>query len=343
MTAKKIFNGRALYVDGDIVWVAKGLSFWGIDRDGKRTTQKYNVGGSIDRLIGSFRLSRQLLRVGIHHLIPLKNDGYLVALKRKTLVLDSTGNIINTFTGYRGNKPGHRGVCVTPDGTVFFGEYTVNINNDNPTSLYRSIDNGMSFQNILTFTKDEVRHIHFVQWDKYENCIWMGTGDKDYECKLMRSTDNGDTWQIVGRGSQLWRAVGVIFTEDALYWGTDAGSVSHPNYIMKMDRQRRHIEKVQEIQGPCHGNTVLADGTVYVSTGIEGGENEKDCYAHVWKCERTCTPKEIMKLKKDIFPHIVQYGVVRFPMGLDDSDELVYTTYALVNAPEHVYTMNKEG
>jgi len=342
MTGKRIFNGRALYVDGGTIWVAKGLSFWGIDRAGNRTTQKYQVGGYIDRLVAAFRISRQLLRVGIHHLLPLKNGGYLVTLKRKTLILHCNRNIVNIFTGYIGNKPAHRGVCITPNGTVFFGEYTVNINNNNPTSLYRSTDNGMSFQNILTFAKEEVRHIHFVQWDKYEDCIWMGTGDKDYECKLMRSNDNGDSWEIVGQGSQLWRAVGVSFTEDALYWGTDAGTVSDPNYIMKMDRKTRHIEKVQEVQGPCHGNAVLADGAVYVSTGIEGGENEKDRYAHVWKCERKSTTKEIMKLKKDIFPHVVQYGVIRFPMGLEDSDEMVFTTYALVNAPEHVYTMVKE-
>jgi len=343
MISKKIFNGKALYVDGDTIWVAKGLSFWGINKEGKRITQKYKVGGSVDRLIAAFRFSRQLSRVGIHHLLPLKNGGYLVTLKRKTLTLDNAGNIINTFTGYRGNKPGHRGVCITPDGTVFFGEYTVNINNDNPTSLYRSTDNGMSFQNILTFAKDEVRHIHFIQWDKYENFIWMGTGDKDYECKLMRSTDNGDTWEMVGGGSQLWRAVGVSFTEGALYWGTDAGSVSDPNYIIKMDRKTRQIEKIQEVQGPCHGNAVLADGTVYVSTGVEGGENEKDSYAHIWRSDKTDSFNEIMKLKKDIFPHIVQYGVVRFPLGLDNSNKIIYTTYALVDSPEHVYIMAEDG
>jgi hypothetical protein len=337
MAAKKIFNGRALYVDGEIIWVAKGLSFWGIDRNGKRITQKYQIGSLLDRFIGNFRLTRQLLRVGIHHLLPLKNGGYLVTVKKKTLILDANGNIVNIFKDYRGNKPGHRGVCITPDGTIFIGEYTININNDKPTSLYRSTDNGMSFQNILTFAKDEIRHIHFVQWDKYENCLWMGTGDKDYECKLMRSTDNGETWEIVGEGSQLWRAIGVSFTEEALYWGTDAGSVPDPNYIIKMDRITRQIERVQEIQGPGHGNAVLNDGTVYVSTGIEGGENEKDRYAHIWKCEKSGIAREVMKLKKDIFPNIIQYGVFRFPMGLENSDEIFYTAYALVDAPENVF------
>lgn len=31
----------------------------------------------------------------------------------------------------------------------------------------------------------------------------------------------------------------------------------------------------------------------------------------------------------NILLHIVQYGVVRFPMGLEESNEVVSTTYAL--------------
>lgn len=337
MIGKKIFSGRALYIDGNTIWVAKGLTFWGIDKKGSCTTPKYAVGNIVNRFIASFRITRQFFREGIHHLIPLKNGRYLLTMKRKTLILDNTGSVINTFIDYRGNKPGHRGICGTPDGTIFFGEYTVNINNDHPTSLYRSTDNGMTFQKILTFNKEQVRHIHFIQWDKYENCIWMGTGDKDHECMLLKSQDNGDTWEIVGQGSQLWRAVGISITKDALYWGTDAGSVLDPNFIIKMEKKTGIIEKVQEVQGPCHGNAVLADGTVYVSTGIEGGENEKDASAHVWQYKESGEVNEIFSMKKDVFPNIVQYGVIRFPMGMDTTETLIYTTYALKGNGEAVY------
>ncbi len=343
MICKKIFAGRALYKDKDTIWVAKGQCFWGIDIEGKRITPKFKVGGAFDKFLAAFRISRQLLRVGIHHLLPLTTGGFMVTLKRKTLILDKDGNLINTFSGYSGNKPGHRGVCITPDGTIFFGEYTVNFNNTNETRLYRSLDNGLSFQTILTFEKHEVRHIHFIQWDSYEKCIWMGTGDKDHECKLMRSVDNGDMWEVIGQGSQLWRAIGISFTEDAIYWGTDAGSVSDRNYIIRMERATRQIEKVQEIQGPCHGNAVLADDTVYVSTGVEGGENEKDKFAHIWKCDKNGAIEEIAQYRKDILPLIIQYGVVRFPMGLDSSSQLIFTAYALKNTSENVMKVEEDN
>lgn len=329
MQFKKLCHGRALFIQENMIWIAQGLDYFAVNTAGERVSPKYSVGQVADRFLSSFRLSRQLLRLGIHHLLPLNNGGFLVVLKRKTLVLDQDGRIVNIFSGYRGNKPGHRGVCVTPDGTIFFGEYTINIHNDNPTSLYRSQDNGLSFQNILTFAKDEVRHIHFVQWDKYENCLWMGTGDKDAECRLMRSINNGDNWEIVGQGNQLWRAVGISITADALFWGTDAGSVADPNFIIRMDRNTRELTMIQEVQGPCHGNAVLADGTVLVSTGIEGGENEQDRCAHLWQVPPYGRIQEVYKMKKDIFPLIVQYGVMRFPMGTENMNRIIFTTMGL--------------
>jgi len=339
MHFREICHGRALFVQENKIWIAQGLDFFAVNTTGERVTPKYSIGQVVDRFISSFRLSRQLLRLGIHHLLPLNNGGFLVVLKRQTLTLDQGGKILSIFSGYRGNKPGHRGVCVTPDGTIFFGEYTINIHNDTPTSLYRSTDDGLSFHKILTFAKDEVRHIHFIQWDKYENCLWMGTGDKDSECRLMLSRDHGDSWDIIGEGNQLWRAVGISSTENALYWGTDAGSVPDPNFIVKMDRRTRELTKIQEVQGPCHGNAVLADGTVFVSTGIEGGANEQDRCAHLWQVQRDGKVQEVYRMKKDIFPLIIQYGVMRFPMGIESCDAVVFTTYALRNGPEQVWRL----
>lgn len=337
MAFKKIFNGRALYVDKDIIWVAKGLSFYGIDFNGKRTTPKYKVGSTIEQFIGTFRLLRQLLRVGIHHLLPLVDGGFLVALKKRIIIMDKNGVIENIYTDFKGNKPAHRGMYVTPDGTIFFGEYTLNMDRKNTSSLFRSKDNGKTFECINKFQPSEIRHIHFIQWDPYDHCLWLGTGDRDAESKLYRSYDNGDTFELIGEGNQLWRAVGVSFTEDALYWGTDAGSDAgtHPNYVIRMDRQTKQLEKVLEVEGPCHGNAVVADGTVYVSTGVEGGENEKDRYAHLWM-KKDEDFEHILKLKKDIFPHILQYGVMRFPSGMQSTNNAVFTTYGLIKYGEAV-------
>lgn len=145
MKMKKLMRGRALYTEKDKIWVAKGMTFFAVDYSGHVVTPRYSVGNFKEKAISCFRLSRQLLRQGLHHLLPLPNGDIFVTAKRKAYLVAKTGEIKSIFTGYRGNKPGHQGVCVTPDGTILFGEYTLNPQRDHDTCLYRSTDGGQSF------------------------------------------------------------------------------------------------------------------------------------------------------------------------------------------------------
>ena len=338
MILNEIYKGRALYQTPDKIWVAKGMTFYAIDYTGKRVSRKYTVGGMKDRLIGSFRLSRQLLRVGLHHFLPLKNGNLLVTAKRITYIVSPEGKVVNAFTGYQGNKPAHQGVCVTPDGTVFFAEYLPNLNRDHEIRLFRSTDNGMSFQIVKTWPVGEIRHLHFVKWDCYEQCLWLGTGDygeNGSENRLYKSTDNGDTWELIGQYSQDWRAIGVCFTKDALLWGTDAGSCPDTVHFVRMDRKTQKLEILADLEGPCHGCASYKDGRAFFSTGVEGGENEKDRYARL-KEYKNGEIIDHWKLKKDIWPLILQFGVMRFPLGSDACDKVVFTTMALNEHGEKV-------
>ena len=336
---KILFRGKALYTEKNRIWVARGLTFYAIDYTGKRVTQKYHVGGIKQRILSSNRLSRQLLREGIHHLVPLKNGDLFLTIKRKSYTVSQKGEVKNIFTGYVGNKPGHQGVCVTPDGTLFFGEYSVNTDHKNETKLYRSTDNGMSFSVMLNFPKT-VRHIHFVKYDPYEKCLWLGTGDADEECHLMKSMDNGENWEMIGTGSQDWRAIGVCFTKDSLIWGTDAGSVPDQNHIIQMDRKTNQITVIANAEGPCHGCASFSDGRVYISTGVEGGENEQDRFARLKEIKNKQVI-DLEKRKKDILPLLLQYGVMRFPLGTENTNKVIFTMMGLKNGGEKVYEQEK--
>lgn len=339
MEFDKLNRGRALYVQDDRIWVAKGMSFFAVDFNGKRVTKKYSVGSPLEKLLSYFRLSRQLLRQGLHHLVPLNNGSILVTAKKKTYILNQNGETVNIFTGYTGNKPAHQGICVTDDGMVFFGEYSVNLDHKNSTKIYRSKDNGMSFECILDFG-NKIRHSHFLKYDSYEKCLWLGTGDEDSECFLMRSDDNGDTWTTVGQGSQMWRAVGICFDKDYVIWGTDAGSVPDQNYLIRMDRKTHEIQRVSALEGPTHGCASLKDERLFVATGVEGGENEKDNYARI-KMVQGDKATTVFKLKKDIFPLILQYGVYHFPYATENTDRLIVTTLGLKGYGEVVLIEHK--
>jgi BNR/Asp-box repeat. len=338
MEFKKLINGRSLYVTPDKIWVAQGMTFFAIDYDGKQVSRKYTVGSLKDRLLSWNRLIRQLLRVGLHHLLPLGNGSILVTAKRKTYIVSPKGDIINVFSGYQGNKPGHQGVCVTPDGTVFFAEYLLNTNRDHKVNLYRSTDNGMNFQIVKTWAEGDIRHLHFVKWDEYENCLWLGSGDygeNGHENRLYKSTDNGDTWELVGQYGQDWRAIGVCFTKDALLWGTDAGSCPDTVHFVRMDRNTWNLEIEADLEGPCHGCASYKDGRAFFSTGVEGGENERDNYARLKEYSEGKIV-DLWKLKKDIWPLVLQYGVMRFPLGTEQCTKVVFTTMGLEGHGEYV-------
>ncbi len=338
MKFRKLLKGKALYVTPEKIWVARGMQFFAVDYNGKKLTKTYKIGGLLENLIGSVRLSRHALRVGLHHLLPLQNGNIFVTAKRKSFVLNPQGEVVATFTGYQGNKPGHQGVCQTPDGTIFFCEYLMNMDRSKAIHLYRSTDNGLSFQIIKTFPADDIRHLHYIKWDEYEKCLWMGTGDygpNNEECRLYKSTDNGDSWELIGRGSQDWRAIGLCFTKDYVIWGTDAGSCPDTVHFVRMDRKTHQIEILEDFEGPCHGCASFKNGRAFFSTGVEGGENELDNFARMkeYRNEKT---ENLFQLKKDIWPLIIQYGVMRFPLGTDECHTVVFTAMGLKGHGETV-------
>lgn len=335
MKIKKLMRGRALFVDQQKIWIAQGMTYFAVDYSGKRVTEKYHAGSLLQKLLSISFISRQMLREGYHHMLVLKDGSLLLTAKKKTYIFNPDGSLRNVFSGYLGNKPASQGLCVTSDGTIFFGEYTINLQHTNNTRVYRSTDNGKTFQVILNFPKT-IRHIHYIKYDPIEKCIWLGTGDADDESKLMRSNDNGDTWETIGEGSQQWRAIGVCFNKDSLIWGTDAGSVPDQNHINKMDRKTHQLTPVCEVEGPCHGSASFSDGRVFISTGVEGGQNEKDRYARLKEVHAESVEDHFM-LKKSAFPFIMQYGVMRFPTGTENINRVVFTAMGLKKGLETVY------
>lgn len=336
---KKLLNGRALYQDSEKIWVAQGRKFFAVDYKGAKVSGTFAVpGGFKDRLLTCNRLLTQGTRNDIRILLPLSNGNILIAAKRKVLIFSPDGKILNTWTGFQGNKPGHQGACVTPDGTIFFAEYLLNPKRDHAIRLWRSKDNGMSWHVVKEFAPGDIRHLHFIKWDRYEACLWLGTGDYGEggcENRLYKSLDNGDTWTLVGQGSQDWRAIGVCFTEDALLWGTDAGSCPDTVHFVRMNRETMRLEILGDLEGPCHGCASYNDGRAFFSTGVEGGENEKDNIARM-KEFRNGKIETVWQLKKDIWPLILQYGVMRFPLGTDKCNRVVFTTMGLQGHGETV-------
>lgn len=69
---------------------------------------------------------------------------------------------------------------------------------------------------------DVVRHVHTVAVDPYTGHVWVGTGDIDIHSKLLCSDDNGESFRLVGLGSQAYRTLSIWFTQRYVYWSMDA-------------------------------------------------------------------------------------------------------------------------
>lgn len=86
-----------------------------------------------------------------------------------------------------------------------------------------------------------IRHFHTIQWDKYEECFWISSGDVDTHTVLLKwdgitalPTDT-DPADLAGlgftalTGAQRYRAVDCIVTKDWIYVPGDATGDNDPN------------------------------------------------------------------------------------------------------------------
>ena len=129
---------------------------------------------------------------------------------------------------------------------VYAGEYSVG--NDDVHSVYRGSTNGdgnVTWEEILYWGSltdffnnngnlDTIRHVHLVVTDPYTGHVWVGTGDADQHSRLYYSEDNGESFTLVGIGSQKFRSLSIWFTENYVYWNMDTEMA--PQHIYRLPR-----------------------------------------------------------------------------------------------------------
>jgi hypothetical protein len=120
----------------------------------------------------------------------------------------------------------------------------------------------------LTNPVGEIFHVHSIQYDPYRSGYWVTTGDRDEEASVLFTKDGFQSFEVLGLGSQDWRVVSLIVTEDALYWGSD--NDQEPASIFRWDFADERLDEVQVIGSPSYYySTKLKDGTLVLSTTFE--------------------------------------------------------------------------
>lgn len=249
MKLQAVRDGRVYATSGRTVYVDETGTATGFERRGDLPAPRSRDGARLGPVLeGVVRtqpwkaaLGSLVGRYAATNLWPVGDDA-LVATVGRWVSVSRDGGASWTVTHDLPPSSGPAGVLPTglcvQRGTLYLGEYPLD---DAVTPrVLASHDEGRTWEPVLELPG--VRHVHGVHADPYTDDVWVTTGDTDDECRIGRLTDPLATddrldagFEVVGGGSQSWRAVSLVFTPDAILWGVDCPYLDRKP-IYRLDR-----------------------------------------------------------------------------------------------------------
>ena len=296
------------------------------------------VGGSVHRIAVplspllawglSSRLSRRVLRLDASNaVLNRRGDGIVLVYQGCVHFYDLESRRLHGVRTLRQCRNVlRRGVAVTARG-IYLGEYGRNPRR-RPVPIYRSRDDGRSWQPAYEFAAGSIRHVHGVFHDPYSDRLWMPTGDRDGECWLVSA--DYDFADVVrhGDGSQAWRAVTLFFEPERIVWAMD--SESETSYLQVFDRRTGELTRGRAFPGPVWYGKRLADGHALLQTTVEIGAGVRRPQACVFTSSDLVEWREVGCFDKDAWPlRWCRFGVVAFADGHQTSEDFVLSGDAL--------------
>ncbi len=279
---------------GRDVWATQGYSLYR-SRDGGPFVKLYTVRTRFGEAWGGYlrSLRRAFGYQELVELLPI-SDGLVIAfaggMVYRVDLVHGTQEAVHTLR-YFGRGQGRgvmgSGLAIDGQGRLFYGEYpTFAGRNDYSVALWRSLDEGRTWEIAYEFPLGSVRHIHNVQWDPVGGALWMGTGDQDSRSQLGYSTDGGRTFTWIGKGSQRFRVVSLLFLADCVAWGMDA------------DTQAARTLRWWRSSGIVEENARVLPGPVYFTEALDAtggilGLAEMD--AAVWRLGCSGEPEKALQ------------------------------------------------
>ena len=278
----------------------------------------------LEYLTSFTKLSRRLFRAGVHHILPIDKSALIIVACKSIFAYDLFDKKFYSINKLHGSRL----LCLCKDyqNRLYYGEY-LNNTERRPVSIYCSKDLGRSWTPAFTF--DQVRHIHGVFYDIYENKIWVTTGDDDKEAGIHVTEDNFRNVEKVVGGTQQLRAVTLLFSKSHVYFGSD--TPLEKNFIYRLDRKTGEVERLQEVESSVFWGCKVGEN-LFFSTAVEPSKVNRCKNACIWASKDGETWKCIAHYRKDIWPmKLFQYGQILFPAGTNTTDILWYTPFATQN------------
>jgi hypothetical protein len=209
-------------------------------------------------------------------LIMVRTAGGVHSLLRSTDSGATFPTTVLTFPTTSDGVLGSLSYCQTANGTIYWGEYGPS--GQATMSLYKSVDDGVTWTTPLQYTTNQIRHFHSVQEDQFvPNRVWVTIGDTvtgtpGFAPKIGFSNDGGTSWTWVTQAVYLQgRAVSVMFTSESVYWASDTPDVAAP--VWRYDRATTAVTQVTTGLGGPFYYGVSVDGLLAVFGGVESAGN----------------------------------------------------------------------
>jgi hypothetical protein len=255
------------------VYCTRGLDIgtWGADGGFLTLGSLPNPASGSERLrfdAVNRRLPKRLLQpiTGLYttaNVWPL-GDGHLLATVSRWLFRSADGGRSWTPAHELPRSSGPMGVLPTAvcehHGRVYLAEYPLG---DEPARVLVSDDRGRTWSPFVE--RSDIRHFHGLFVDPYTDRLWATTGDTNDESAIGVLSAEG--FEPVGRGSQRWRAVGLAFGPEAIFWGEDS------SYTERAEIFRLPREHLDDADPEPETLTATACPIYYAETFDRPGEN----------------------------------------------------------------------
>ena len=316
-----MINGRVLYVDGHEIWLAVNQKLLKSNDAGSTWELRavLPLRGFREQLTLS-RLGRRLTRSGYHHFIKTGADSGVIIAHQHVFQLREGDRALHRVASLNGSRP--LSVCLSGD-RIYYGEYRQN-SERSQTHIWASDLEGRYWQPVWCF--NNIRHVHGIFYDPYTSYIWVTTGDTDQESAIWVTKDQFCTLDYVTGGSQQHRVVQLLFTQDSIYFGSDAPE--EKNIIYRMIRDSNKIEVLCSVSGPVFYGTKVGHN-LFFSTAVEPSTLNTGSYTEIWGSANGENWKRLKCYKKDNWSiKYFQNGQILFPAGPGDSKNLIFTPIA---------------
>lgn len=268
----------------------------------------------------NLRLAQRVLRFMVTNVIPLSNNDLFVTFDKSVgIVRNGKYQALRNLT--RPCRVLRSACALDNNGDVFFGEYLDNAERGE-MRIYKYSTGADALEIACTFPPHFTRHIHGLYFDEFTDSIFCLTGDKEKECKILRSVDGFKTFETVGEGDETWRAVSVLFDENSFFYGMDAEYQT--NHIYKVMRENLSRKSLGEVNGTVFYSKQIA-GNLFFTTTAENAPNQTENVAALWRIDENDNLENLISFKKDRWhPTLFMFGTIHFPYANKLENELYF-------------------